>query len=381
MLRRMRALTGSVAALVLLLAGCCGYGSGSQNPGKAAGADGSTTAQNGTAGSPSAGGSAGAAGGNGQSFVFTLSASHPQDDLSSKVIKYWGDEVTQKTHGRIQFRYSWAGSLVSTSQSFDALNEGTVDITDVAASFTAGKVPAVSILQVPYAYPLMSSHVLEFYNQVNPIIDQIYQKYGQKVLFTVSGQLPVAVISRKQFYTTADAFKGTLIRTAGPWQAKTMEVWGAKPVVLDPGNLYTALQRGTVDSTLFDLELIRSYKIYEVAKDLTMLNSSINYDTLDMNLNQWRKLSPEDQQVMLDAGLDAQKYGRQLAQQELSSVLQDLQSHGVQVKTPDPAVINQLRTLVVQQVWPQVQKAEGPDGDKIMQVVQQFQPYIGESGS
>lgn len=359
-----------VNILVLFLTGCGGYGKSGGAQGNSPGSTESSTTKQGLAD--------GQAGSGEKSFNFILSAHAPENDLSSQVIKYWGDKVTQKTNGRIKFQYNWAGSLVTTQQAFDALKQGTVNIADVAVSYIAGKVPAVSILQVPYAYPLMSSHVHEFYSQTNPILDKIYQQHSQKLIFTVSGQLPVAIISNKRFYTDLDAFHGALIRTAGVWQAKTMENWGAKPVVLDLGSLYTALQRGTVDSTLLDLELIKSYKIYEVAKYLTPLESSINYNTLNINLNQWNKLSPEDQKIMLDAGVEAQKYGREIAQKEWSTVLKELEDKGVQVKTLDDSVIDALRKNVEEKVWPDVQKTAGSDGDEIMKIVKQFQKYVLE---
>lgn len=372
----------SVSTLAVLLAGCGGYGkSAGAPPAKSqssAPAATATSSASSPAASPSASGSA--SGAAEPHFTFSVSAHAPADDLSSQVIKYWGDEVTQKTHGAIQFRYSWAGSLVSVAQAFDALKQGTVPIADVATSFITGEVPATSVLSVPYAFPLMSSHAISFYNAVNPILDTIYQQKGnQRVLFTDTGQLPVAVISRKGFYTSLPSFHNALIRTAGSWQAKTMQAWGAKPVVIGLGDLYTALQRGTVDSSLLDLELIKSFKIYEVAKYLTNLNSSINYDTLDIGLSQWNKLSPSEQQIMIQAGKDAERYGYQLSQKQSQTIVAELEKNGLQVKTPPQSVINALRNKVQTDIWPQLKKVEGPNGDKIMQVVQQNQKYVLET--
>lgn len=349
----------------LALTACGGYGGSTSSKGTPSSApNSSSTVSSGQAASPA------------KTMTLIVAAHAPQNDVTSQTIKYWGDLVTKETHGRIQFKYHWAGSLVSVAQAFSAVNEGTADIADVASSFLSGKVPAVGILSTPYAFPLLSNHILNFIHAVNPVVDSIYQKHGQKVLFSDTAESPMDIVSTSKFYKTPSDFKNTLARTAGSWQSVTMTAWGGKPVVLGLGDLYTALQRGTVNATLLSMELTKSFKIYEVAKYITNLKSSDNYLTVDINLNKWHQISPKDQKIMLSAGQKAEQYEYQLSQKEAQNIKSQLTKLGAKITVPSTATLKALQQVTVNKVWPKVQKQQGPDGAKVMAVVKQYQKYV-----
>src|SRR5690606_21597738 len=103
-------------------------------------------------------------------------------------------------------------------------------------------------------------------------------------------------------------WQGALVRTAGKWQARTLEVWGAKPVVIDLGDAYTALQRGTADCLLLVYNLIDSFKLYEVVKHVTRIDHSINMVVVQANLDVWNKIPAEDQEILVQAGREAQQH-------------------------------------------------------------------------
>jgi TRAP-type C4-dicarboxylate transport system substrate-binding protein len=78
-----------------------------------------------------------------------------------------------------------------------------------------------------------------------------------------------------------------------------MQAVGASAVALDPGEVYVALQNKTVDCILFLANLTLSSKVYEVAPYVTFWRDGANASMYYLNMAQWNRVSPADQQVML----------------------------------------------------------------------------------
>ena len=89
---------------------------------------------------------------------------------------------------------------------------------------------------------------------------------------------------------TLDDLKGMKIRTGGGPQPPTLRLLGATPVAISPPDVYTALERGTVDGLTFPWEAVKSFKVDEVTKyhDSASLWGGTFY--VVMNLKKWESL-------------------------------------------------------------------------------------------
>ena len=91
-----------------------------------------------------------------------------------------------------------------------------------------------------------------------------------KILFNNSAG-PVQLLSAKVPITSVAQLKGKKIRATGGW-VQLFKALGAVPVKIGFGELYAALDRGTVDGTINYIPYVKSYKNYEVAGHLTIVN-------------------------------------------------------------------------------------------------------------
>ena len=82
----------------------------------------------------------------------------------------------------------------------------------------------------------------------------------------------------------------------------------ASPVVLPPGEVYSALEKGVVDGAAWPAIGVLDYKWNEVAKFLMrpLFGSSPYY--LFVNLNSWNSLSKTQQAVLLEEGRKIQDF-------------------------------------------------------------------------
>ena len=303
-----------------------------------------------------------------------LASQSPEADLTSQAVKFWGDTVTQRSGGRITFQYFWGGSLLTIAQMFDGIRDGLADAGYGVTTAISGKIPDVALLELPFAFPLDDENVIKFQGEVNPILDEIFQRFNQKIIFnpTITAD---PITCKSKFLDSPQAWKGTLVRTAGRWQAETMKAWGANPTVINLGDLYTALQRGTADCALLVYNLLDSFRIYEVAKYITRIDHSINYQVVTVNLDVWQKLGPQAQRVFLEAGEQAKKKSLELRKDLTVNIIAKFKGQGVRFCTPSTEELTRLRDAT-NQVWDQIKKEQGEAGRRIMAIATRYRDKV-----
>ena len=116
-------------------------------------------------------------------------------------------------------------------------------------------------------------------------------------------------LGRTVALTNPAAFKGKKIRVAqSKVLAATITALGAKPVALPIGDVFTALENGTVDGMEADLDLIATNKYYEVADVVTQdVNLWPFPAAVVINKAAWDKLSSDQQAILTTAGKNLNK--------------------------------------------------------------------------
>jgi TRAP-type C4-dicarboxylate transport system substrate-binding protein len=96
--------------------------------------------------------------------------------------------------------------------------------------------------------------------------------------------------------------KGLKIRTAGGAQTEWVKLLGAVPVSVPIGDVYSGLERGSLDCTLTDpTNLDKGNKFWEVAKSVTLLPMGVvlgaNYV---VNPDFWKKQTVGNRKILLE---------------------------------------------------------------------------------
>jgi len=109
----------------------------------------------------------------------------------------------------------------------------------------------------------------------------------------------------KEKWNSPEDFKGKVGRTMGGGRATWYEKMGLKPVFMAITEVYEAMARGALWGFENTLNLANDLKQYEVVKTLVFLNSGTVMSSYTiMNLKKFNSLSPKDQQIILDVGVE-----------------------------------------------------------------------------
>lgn len=113
---------------------------------------------------------------------------------------------------------------------------------------------------------------------------------------------PYQIMSRDGKISTLEELAGAKMRSSGGVQERSVENLGAAPVAIPAPDLYPALQRGTVDGTLFNLPTAAGYKLQEQLEYSTdNLNLGLFPVLYVINEDVWQTLPEDIQTAMIEA--------------------------------------------------------------------------------
>ncbi len=221
-------------------------------------------------------------------------------------IDAFAKEVSEKSAGRITVTTvpNYQGG---DTPLLDDVSAGTIEMAGISTAVFDGK--AVNVfqpLQAPFLitnYPLSQAVLGGEIGQKMLDSENGPAKLGLVGLGILEGGLRLPVGRKKAFRSPAD-FKGAKIRAPQSQVLSTgLAALGAEATPIPVGDVYTALQNGTVDGMEANYGLIFTNKYQEVADFVTRDVVLWPFPAaVVINKGQFDGLSAEDQQILKDAG-------------------------------------------------------------------------------
>lgn len=225
----------------------------------------------------------------------------------------FADLAAEKTNGRVEVKVYPSSQLYGDKDELEALQVNNIQM--IAPS--AGKMVAID--------PRFQLPDLPFLFNDEAASNRFWDGPGGQELFTgleSNGIIGLTswpngmrqwINGKREIHTPAD-MKGLKFRIpSGGVLTKMHEHLGAGAVGIAFGEVYTALQQGTIDGTVASIDNIKTERYYETIKELTIANiNSLNYVVL-VNADFWKGL-PDDIRTTLEEALaEATEYERQLS--------------------------------------------------------------------
>ncbi|MBQ9896105.1 MAG: C4-dicarboxylate TRAP transporter substrate-binding protein [Synergistaceae bacterium] len=143
---------------------------------------------------------------------------------------------------------------------------------------------------------------------------------------------------------TVDDLKGLQIRVpTNQIQTKGFEVLGATPVGMSLGDVYTALQQGTIDGGENPLATLYGRKHHEVAKYLILDGHVLNFTNWICSQMWFESLTEEQQKALVETGYEAGVFNNELQSKAEEHYMNLMKDEGVTVVVPSEEVLNGFR--------------------------------------
>ncbi|GAA3533235.1 TRAP transporter substrate-binding protein DctP [Zobellella aerophila] len=208
------------------------------------------------------------------------------------------DNITERSQGRLTVNFlSFGQHPFKGPDILTAVRDGVVQIGNSADVYVSSLEPAVAFMGLPFLFDNLEQAKTTFNALKEPYYQPIFaDKYQSELLtsFVISG----SAIHAKKPLDNSDALKGQKIRVFGKESGDMIRLLGGEPATVAFGELYTALQRGTIDGALTGMDGANAARVYEVVDNNTWWNWSYPVEFTFVNRQALAAL-PEDLQTIV----------------------------------------------------------------------------------
>jgi tripartite ATP-independent transporter DctP family solute receptor len=256
---------------------------------------------------------------------------HPDGYPTVEAVKFMGQLVTERTNGRIKIQVMNNSMLGGEKDTIEQTRFGVIDMNRVNAAPFNNLVPQTVVLGLPFLFR-STEHMHKVVD--GPIGDEIlkaFEPHGLVGLAYYDSGARSFYTTKKPIQKLAD-LKGMKIRVqqSDLWIAM-MQAFGANPTPMPMGEVYSSLETGVVDGAENNWPSYESARHYEVAKNYTLTQHSLNPEILVMSKISWDKLTPEDQKIFRQAAKDSVVKMRELWVAREKSSEEKVRAGGVKV--------------------------------------------------
>jgi TRAP-type C4-dicarboxylate transport system substrate-binding protein len=182
----------------------------------------------------------------------------------SQFIPKFEELLKETSDGEIRTRTFAGGEMVKQQFVATAIPQGTIDISLTTLDNWSGHIPGVSILTSPLWTKSMQ-WTLDNLKPGNPIFDYFDEKLREQgAVLLVMFDIGPPVISATFPINGPSDFEGKSVRVYSKGAGEVVQALGAAPTIMGVGDVYSGLQRGTVDAAMGGLGGAVGLKHYEV---------------------------------------------------------------------------------------------------------------------
>lgn len=265
------------------------------------------------------------------------------------------DNIAKKTQGRLKITPFPPDALAKVMETYDAVAAGAVELAFSTGLYHARKIPEALVeFGLPFSFTgppfkhTAHDQTYEFFykfrgGEALKILREAYGKRGT-YLIGVGPSASYGFMTKFPVSSLAD-FKGKKIRSFGSFSALLQKV-GAAPVSIPGAEQYLALQRGTIDGTLFPYYVLETYKLKEVISSVVVppiLAAPIV--EFYVNLKTWQALPDDLKKIVEETLVEDFKWYSQEAVKLDEDSMEKAKKAGVKLVALSEADTNTLRAF------------------------------------
>ncbi|MDR2089070.1 MAG: TRAP transporter substrate-binding protein DctP [Clostridiales Family XIII bacterium] len=306
------------------------------------------------------------------------------------------EKAAELSDGRLQIECYFSGTLVAYEDQMMSLSNGVIDI----GLFSAGQFSQLYTLNQVFTRPYTvtpKSHEAtrlayqELVRTVPEINEELSANNMKWLGITCLNGYNYHGKEGKTVKTPAD-LKGLKVESLGD-TVEYVSAMGAAPQSLDPGDFYTAFERGQIEGQFTHWAVMNNFKINELVKTHTIFGADPeNYDAESgglwtplfgwlINLNTYNSLPPDLQKALNDAFQYASEWHEQTDAGSSAEGLRQAKEwgHEIVVLTPEETKPFYDYAAEVNKAWFEKCAAAGYDGEGIYNKLMDLHRNYNES--
>jgi len=205
------------------------------------------------------------------------------------------EELKKRSNGRITYTMYAGGALGPGPEHFDIVAKGLSDMGYFTATWKPGRWPLTDVLSLA-TWVDGKDVAVDIGNEMYKRI--LKQEFPGVKMIELNGCIQAFLWTKKPIRSIEDC-KGLRVRSPGGFQTDYIKSLGAEPIFMPLGDVYLAMETGTIDGIVTCPPLVLAFKLYEVAKHGVVATFGCVSEGVIMNEKSWAGI-PDDLKPLVE---------------------------------------------------------------------------------
>jgi TRAP-type C4-dicarboxylate transport system substrate-binding protein len=275
-----------------------------------------------------------------------------EGDFRDRLCRRFAADIEQKSNGALKAAVYPGSSLMKTNAQFSALRKGALDISLYPLSYAGGEVPETNIGLMPALVPSYEVGAAWKTGEVGKMLTKTLDDKGIVVLSWIWQAGGVA--SRATPLVQPEDAKGLKVRGGSREMDMMLKAAGASVISLPSNEIYAAMQTGAMDAAMTSSTSFISFKLEEIAKNLTSGRNKaywFMFEPLLMSKEIFAKLPKAQQDIIMAAGAEQEKFATDAAKADDKIAAEVYAKAGAKVFDLDEATVKKWQTIARDTAW------------------------------
>jgi TRAP-type transport system periplasmic protein len=262
-----------------------------------------------------------------QSLTLRISGENPATGNDLVMAQKFADLLKEELGDDFQYELFHTQALGDENVHIQMIRTGQIDVYPMGSDAVRLD-SAWAIFDMPFLFPDREAVSRLLDGEIGDALRQsMREKAGLELL--AFGELGFRQVSNNvRPVVKPEDLKGIKLRVPGSeTRVLSFEMLGAAPITMNLGEVYLALQQGTIDGQENPLITIKSRSFFEVNKYLSLTSHVYTPVTFVMNGAKYDSLSPEQQALVKEKALEAAIYTRELGANADATLVDELKQH------------------------------------------------------
>ncbi len=263
---------------------------------------------------------------------------HTATDMQGNAI---AKNIQKMSDGKITVQTYPSGSLLNESNMGQGIANNTTNMGILGMHWWGNQEPALEWDTIPFLVTDAGDLLKLLHGSLGKDVNKILNKHNIEVVGWGFYGYAKSYINTKHAIKVPGDLNGLRLRSEGKLSAHFIKQQGATPVAMDSSEVYTALQRGTLDGAISGLSSFVSRKWYEVAKYMTAIHYVPLVYPIQANRDWWQGLTQEQRDIITKAIAKTEQANVQEIEKEFKRDIQTAQKAGDHVLQPSSDELKQ----------------------------------------
>lgn len=275
---------------------------------------------------------------------YTIRFAHIENEFTAcaQGVQVFKKYVEEGSEGRIAVEVLGSGSMGGEREILEGVTMGTIEGGMAMSSLFTTYLPDWNIFDLPFVFKDRADWAAKVDGEMGQLLADETASIHVKVLSYFDGGFRV-ISNTKRPILGMDDFKGMKNRVGeSTLMIDTHKALGDNPVPMSFGEIYTALQQGTIDGVDTSVIYVQDGNFQEVTKYCTLTNHTALQMVTFINQDFYDSLPENLQQVVTDAAAKTTVDQRAIAVEVDEKAMQIMKDAGMTIETPSAEFTQQM---------------------------------------